>query len=199
GTFDYEFVRQIPKKPGMRYRLEGYLFPETYEIKQGATEHEIIDRMLKQFDKVVSPDLREKFKANGLSLHDAVTMASLIEREARVAKERPTISGVIHNRLQQKPPMLLQIDATIQYVVGQKPELLYKDLEVESPYNTYKYEGLPPGPIASPGLDSLKAAASPEKHELFYYVTKKDGTGEHYFAKTLEEHNRNIALSEQKR
>lgn len=197
GTFEYDFVKEIPKKQGMKYRLEGYLFPETYEIKKGVTEHEIIDLMLKQFGNVITPEMRASFKAKGLSLHDAVTMASLVEREARVEKERPIIAGVIFNRLHQQPPMLLQIDATVQYVVGQKEELLLKDLEVNSPYNTYKNQGLPPGPIAAPGKNSLNAVASPDKHDYLYYVTKKDGSGEHYFARTLEEHNRNIALSEQ--
>ncbi|MFC4768212.1 endolytic transglycosylase MltG [Effusibacillus consociatus] len=197
GTFDYDFIKEIPQKQGMRHRLEGYLFPETYEVKKGATEREILELMLQQFGKVVTPEMRESFRARGLTLHEAITVASLVEREARVAKERPAIAGVIFNRLQHKPPMLLQIDATIQYVVGQKDELLLKDLEVDSPYNTYKREGLPPGPIASPGRDSLHAVASPEKHEYLYYVTKKDGSGEHYFGKTLDEHNRNIARSEQ--
>ncbi|WP_018133509.1 endolytic transglycosylase MltG [Effusibacillus pohliae] len=197
GTFDYDFVKEIPRQPDIRHRLEGYLFPDTYEIKPGMSEHEILDMMLKRFGQVVTPELRQRFQANGLSLHQAVTMASLVEREARVAKERPVIAGVMFNRLHQKPPMLLQIDATVQYAVGQKTDLLLKDLEVDSPYNTYKRAGLPPGPIAAPGLDSLQAVASPEKHEYLYYVTKKDGTGEHYFGKTLEEHNRNIALSEQ--
>lgn len=196
GTFDYGFFRDIPQTPGMRHRLEGYLFPDTYEIKKGATEREIVDVMLKRFDQVVTPEMRSSFKAKGLSLHEAVTIASLVEREARVAKERPVIAGVIFNRLMQDPPMLLQIDATVQYAVGQKEELLLKDLEIDSPYNTYKRKGLPPGPIAAPGRDSLNAAAFPDRHEYLFYVTKKDGSGEHYFAKTLDEHNRNIALSE---
>lgn len=197
GTFDFDFVKQIPKTPGMKHRLEGYLFPDTYEVKVGASEHEILSVMLAQFDRVVTPDMRKSFQQNRLSLHEAVTMASLVEREAKVPKERPTIAGVIFNRLHGKPQMLLQIDATIQYVIGQKQELLLKDLEIDSPYNTYKREGLPPGPIASPGKDSLWAVAHPEKHEYYYYVTKKDGSGEHYFAKTLDEHNKNIAISEQ--
>lgn len=198
GDFEYDFVKEIPKKDGMKHRLEGYLFPETYEVKKGASEREIIDVMLKQFSLVMTPEFREQLKAQGLSSHEAVTLASLVEREAQVPKERPTIAGVMYNRLRLNPPMPLQIDATIQYVVGQKPELLLKDLEVESPYNTYKHLGMPPGPIASPGLDSLKAVAQPEKHEYLYYVTKKDGSGEHYFAKTLDEHNQNIARSEHK-
>ncbi len=196
GSFEFDFVKAIPNRPGMKHRLEGYLFPDTYEVKVGATEHDILSVMLTQFPKVVTPEMQTGFKQNGLSLHDAVTMASLVEREAGVPKERAKIAGVIFNRLHSQPPMLLQIDATIQYVVGQKQELLLKDLEIDSPYNTYKREGLPPGPIASPGKDSLLAVAHPEKHEYFYYVTKKDGSGEHYFAKTLAEHNNNIAISE---
>lgn len=196
GSFDYDFIKDIPKNTGITHRLEGYLFPDTYEIKKGETEHEILALMLAQFERVVTPEMKAGFKQNGLSLNEAVTMASLVEREAEVAKERPLIAGVMFNRLHGKPSMLLQIDATVQYVVGQKSELLLKDLEVDSPYNTYKHMGLPPGAIASPGSDSLRAVANPAKHDYFYYVTKKDGSGEHYFAKTLDEHNRNIALSE---
>lgn len=196
GTFEFDFIKNIPNRPGMKHRLEGYLFPDTYEVKVGASEHDILSVMLSQFANVVTPEMQNGFKQNGLSLHDAVTLASLVEREARVPKERTKIAGVIFNRLHSQPPMLLQIDAAIQYAIGQKQELLLKDLEIDSPYNTYKREGLPPGPIASPGKDSLLAVAQPEKHDYFYYVTKKDGSGEHYFAKTLAEHNNNIAISE---
>ncbi|BCJ86292.1 endolytic transglycosylase MltG [Effusibacillus dendaii] len=197
GTFSQEFLKSEPQNTGIRHRLEGYLYPDTYEIKKGTAEHDILNMMLNQFDQVVDEQMRQQFQANGLSLHQAVTLASLVEREARVAKERPIIAGVIYNRLRHNPPMLLQIDAAVQYAVGQKAELTYQDLQVNSPYNTYKREGLPPGPIACPGKDSLLAVAEPDHNEFLYYVTKKDGSGEHYFGKTLEEHNHNIALSEQ--
>lgn len=194
GQFDYDFVKEIPQNEAVEHRLEGYLFPETYEVFKEADAHQLIDTMLKQTAAVFTPEWREQMKARGLSVHQALTVASLIEREAQAAKERPMIAGVIDNRL--KAPMKLQIDATIQFALGkQKETLLFADLEIESPYNTYKYEGLPPGPIASPGRDSIKAALYPAQHEFLFYVTKNDGTGEHYFAKTFAEHEQNIAKS----
>lgn len=196
-TFDLPFLKNIPQTPGVKHRLEGYLFPDTYEIYKGATEHEIILLMLKQFDDSLTPEMRKKISAQGMTLPQVVTVASLVEREARVAKERPVIAGVIYNRLHKQPPMMLQVDATVQYVLGHKEELTLQDLQIDSPYNTYKNFGLPPGPIASPGLDSLMAAIAPEHNDYFFYVTKKDGSGEHFFAKTYEEQLRNEQLSQQ--
>jgi UPF0755 protein len=196
GQFEYEFVKEIPQNPAMKHRLEGYLFPDTYEVFKEADAHQIIDIMLKQTDAVFTPEWRERMKERGLTFHQTLTLASLVEREAKTAKERPMIAGVIDNRLKANPPMKLQIDATIQFALGkQKENLLYSDLEIDSPYNTYKHEGLPPGPIASPGRDSIKAVLYPDKHDFFFYVTKNDGTGEHYFATTYEEHQQNIAKS----
>lgn len=198
GQFEQAFLKDIPKKEGMKHRLEGYLSPDTYEVFKDASAHEIVETMLKQTDVIFTPEWREQMKKRGLTMHETLTLASLVEREARAAKERPTIAGVIHNRLKLNPPMKLQIDATIQYALGEsKDVLLFKDLEIESPYNTYKYEGLPPGPIATPGRDAIKAVLFPEQHEFLFYVTKNDGTGEHYFAKTFDEHNKNIAKSNQ--
>ena len=198
GDFaDYPFVKEIPNVPGMKHRLEGYLFPDTYEVFQNATAHDVVDAMLKQTMAVITPEWQEQMKKAGLSLHQTLTLASLVEREARVEKERPVIAGVMQNRLQSQPPMMLQIDATVQFALGKTKEtLLYKDLEIDSPYNTYKHEGLPPGPIAAPGRPSVQAALFPEKHEFLFYVTKNDGTGEHYFAKTFAEHEQNIAKSQ---
>jgi UPF0755 protein len=197
GTFASELLKEIPQDGRIKHRLEGYLFPDTYEVFQGATAHDVIETMLKQMEVKVTPEMREQMKARGLSLHQALTIASLVEREARVDRERKTISGVIQNRLRQKPPMKLQIDATVQFALGKTKEVLsLEDLKVESPYNTYLHEGLPPGPIASPGRSSLVAALEPEAHEFLYYVTKNDGSGEHYFAKTHEEHLQNINKSQ---
>ncbi|MBP3283939.1 MAG: endolytic transglycosylase MltG [Clostridia bacterium] len=174
---------------GNDYRqLEGFLFPETYSIPLTWTEKEIIQTMLNQFDKVWTEDYQKKADALGFSVKEIVTIASLIEREAKIDSERKTISSVIHNRL--KIGMLLQIDATIQYLLPeQKERLLYKDLEVDSPYNTYKYKGLPPTPIASPGKACIEAALEPEETPYLYYRAKAVGNGEHYFSQTLEEHN----------
>lgn len=195
GNFEaFSFVAQIPKNEARTHRLEGYLFPETYEIKEGATEHEIIERMLAQFQKEWKPEWTEKIKAQNLSMDEVVNLASIVEREVTVDKERPTVAGVYFNRLRDKWP--LQADATIQFILGkQRDRLTYEDLKVKNPYNTYANPGLPPGPIASPGRASLEAVVNPEKHDYFFYVTKKDGTSEHYFSRTLKEHNANDAKS----
>lgn len=186
-ALNHPLLEKIPNDAAKTYRLEGYLFPETYYFKKGSKPEDVIARMLDQFSATLNKfDEKEIGKLNEL-----ITIASLVEEEARVDKERPIIAGVIMNRL--KKGMKLQIDATVQYALGKtKERLLYKDLEIESPYNTYLHKGLPPGPIASPGLSSLQAVVKPAKHDYFYYVVKDNGTGEHYFAKTYEEHLANI-------
>ena len=194
GSFSYPFVKSIPTS--LPYRLEGYLFPKTYQIRKGASEHEIIDRMLAQFHEEYHSAWTEQLKARNMSIHDMVTLASIIEREVAVAKERPIVAGVYYNRMSQD--ILLQADATVQYALGkQKERLTYKDLELDHAYNTYKHKGLPPGPIAAPGKSALEAVVKPEQHDYLFYVTKKNGTGEHFFSKTYNEHLRNIALSNQ--
>jgi UPF0755 protein len=173
--------------------LQGYLFPKTYRIKVGARAADVIAIMLDQFAKETAGLDMTFARSRGLDMHDVVTIASIIEREARVEKDRPLISSVIYNRL--KRGMLLEICATVQFVVGNKPRLLYKDLQVDSPYNTYLNKGLPPGPIASPGLASLSAAVAPAETAYLYYVlTHKDGS--HSFSTTLAEHNRYKAQAE---
>lgn len=160
--------------------LEGYLFPKTYRFREGTGPEEALRAMLRQFDKeIAGVDVAAAERA-GLSLHELVTLASMIEREARLESERPLISSVIHNRLRKG--MRLEIDATIEYVLpGNRFRLTYRDLETDSPFNTYRRAGLPPGPIASPGLSSLKAAAEPADSAYLYYVlTGKDGS--HTFA-----------------
>lgn len=179
----YIFLKELPEDQS----LEGFLFPDTYEIYEDATEEEIIERMLSRFEKFYEAELKAEVKKSDLDLNEITTLASIIEREARVDKERSVISGVYYNRLEKD--MLLQADATVQYALGKRKErLLYKDLEVESPYNTYIHKGLPPAPIASPGEKSLTAAVKPSNVDYLYYVLKKDGSGEHIFSKTYEEH-----------
>lgn len=196
GDFSYDFVKNIPEDPRMEYRLEGYLYPKTYEMKKGATEHEIIDRMLQQFEKEWNPDWNQQIEKYGLTLHETVTLASIIEREVRSDKERAMVAGVYYNRLRDQ--MLLQADATVQFIFEEQKEIVTRDdLKIEHPYNTYLNPGLPPGPIANPGIKALEAVANPESHDYFYYVTKKDGSGEHYFARTYYEHQQNIAKSKQ--
>lgn len=187
GEWDYPYLKEIPADHN---RLEGYLFPDTYHLGPESGPDKLIRMMLDRFNSVIEENnYVERAAERGLTLHEAVTFASMVEREARVAGERALIAGVIYNRLEMGMP--LQIDATIQYVLDQPREvLLYKDLEVDSPYNTYKHTGLPPGPIACPGWPSLQAVIEPEDTDYLYYVAKPDGS--HAFARTLDEHNRNI-------
>lgn len=181
----YSFLKELSEDQS----LEGFLFPDTYEVYEDTSEEEIINRMLSRFEKFYESELKEEIKKTDLDLNEITTLASIIEREARVDKERPIISGVYYNRLEKD--MLLQADATVQYALGKRKErLLYKDLEIESPYNTYIHKGLPPAPIASPGEKSLIAAVKPSNVDYLYYVLKKDGSGEHIFSKTYEEHLR---------
>lgn len=165
--------------------LEGYLFPKTYRIVEGSTAAEVIELMLDQFDREFATVERDDPPASALSVHQFVTLASMIEREARLPEERPLVASVVYNRLALG--MRLQVDATIEYVIKEnRPRLLERDLAVESPYNTYRNAGLPPGPIASPGLDSLRAAAVPSDTDYLYYVlTGSDGS--HTFTVTYEE------------
>lgn len=187
----------IPTDAKLKHRLEGYLFPETYELKKGSSEEEIIARMVQETEKRLSQasaTWESDLKTRGLTLHDMLTLASLVEREAVVDAERPLIAGVIDNRIAKG--MRLQIDATVQYALDKpKERLYYKDLEIDSPYNTYKIDKLPPGPISSPSTASIQAVLKPEASEYLYYVTKKDGTQTHLFAKTFPEHQRNIEQS----
>lgn len=201
SSFKEETTASIPAdSKNLRHRLEGYVFPETYEFKKGATEQEFIERSLQQLDKkldTLPPDWKDKLKARGLTIHQMLTVASLIEREVVVDEERALVSGVIVNRLKMNMP--LQIDATVQYLFDKsKDRLLEKDLQIQSPYNTYLNTGLPPGPIASPSLASIKAAIYPEETKYVFYVTKKDGTKGHLFAETFEQHKKNIAESNKK-
>ncbi len=199
SSFEFSFIDSIPEDQALTYALEGYLFPETYDFKIDSTEHDIMQRMLFEMEnrlQELPEDWQQVMENKGLTFHHLLTIASLIEREVIVDHERPLVAGVIYNRL--NIDMMLQIDATVQYVLDkQKERLLYADLEVDSPYNTYKITGLPPGPIASPSISSIKAALYPEASDYLFYVTKKDGTNEHLFATTYEEHLNNIEKSKQ--
>ncbi|GBG08676.1 aminodeoxychorismate lyase [Paenibacillus agaridevorans] len=193
-----ESAQAIPDDDKLHKRLEGYLFPETYELKKDSTEEQIITRMLQETDRKLAAlpeDWQDAMEASGRTLHEIMTIASLIEREVVVDEERALVSSVIYNRLAK--PMRLQIDAAVQYALDEpKERLLTKDLEIDSPYNTYKNDGLPPGPIASPSLASIEAAIYPAQSDYLFYVTKKDGSQSHLFAKTYNEHLRNIDKSE---
>jgi UPF0755 protein len=165
--------------------LEGYLFPDTYAFPDGMKARPAVLEMVKRFEREWKPEWSQRLAAIGLTRNQAVTLASIVEREAKVPAERPVIAAVYLNRL--KLNMLLQADPTVQYARGKHtPRLLLKDLEIDSPYNTYKYPGLPPGPIASPGGASLAATLNPANVPFLYFVAAPDG--HHEFRKTLAEH-----------
>ena len=169
--------------------LEGFLFPDTYFFKPTATATQIVDALLDQFELRVGQTLRQAAVDRKTTIYDIVKLGSIVEREARDRKESATIAGVYSNRLDIG--MKLDADPTVQYALGDWKELGLPDLEVDSPYNTYRVAGLPPTPICSPGQAALEGAAKPESHPYFYFVAKNDGTGDHAFAKTLEEHEAN--------
>ena len=169
--------------------LEGFLFPDTYFFKPTATATQIVDALLDQFEIRVGQTLRQAAVDRKTTIYDIVKLGAIVEREARDRKESATIAGVYTNRLDIG--MKLDADPTVQYALGDWKELSLPDLEVDSPYNTYRVAGLPPTPICSPGQAALEGAARPEKHSYFYFVAKNDGTGDHAFAKTLEEHEAN--------
>lgn len=183
------FPTDFPHPPNS---LEGYLFPDTYLMPLNAPADDLIREMLLCFDRRVARSLTEKVAASRFSLHEIITLASLIEREARVPNERPVISSVLHNRL--AIGMRLEVDATVLFALGyHKNRVLYEDLEIDSPYNTYRYAGLPPGPIANPGLECIKAALSPANTDYLFYVARPDGS--HIFSRTMAEHQRAKAIA----
>ena len=177
--------------------LEGFLMPGTYEVPREATADDLVDMMLRRFEKTVTADLLGAYSANGLSLYEAVTLASLVQREAVVVDEQPTIASVFYNRIYAG--MRLDSDPTVQYALGTqtggdpwwKSPLSTGDLQVDSEYNTYRYIGLPPGPIANPAIDALTAVAYPERTDFYYFRAQCDGSRRHFFAVTYEEHLQN--------
>ena len=188
GDFDYWFTQNLKEGDN---RLEGYLYPETYEIFANATEHEIIDKMLSQFNVVFTEKHVQRMQELELDLDEVMILASIIEREAVVSEDRPVIAGVFQHRLEIGMP--LQSCATIQYILGeQKPVLSIADTQIQSPYNTYIMKGLPPTPICSPGIESINAALWPEETDYLYFLAKGDGS--HVFSVTYDEHLRNKAI-----
>ena len=172
--------------------LEGYLFPDTYALPRNTTAEQLVERMVAAFEKVLTAELREQASARGLSVRELVALASLVEKETAKPEERPLVSAVYHNRLKIK--MALYCDPTVIYALERAGRytgnLTREDLQFDSPYNTYRYAGLPPGPIAAPGRASLEAAANPADVTYLYFVSRNDGS--HVFANTLDEHNRNV-------
>lgn len=182
GKFDFPYINNAISGPE---RLEGYLFPDTYTIPFNANEHDIIQIMLEEFKAVYGPKEQKRTQELGLTPNQVVTIASLVEKEAKNDAERSLIASVFYNRMARHMP--LQSCATIQYILGHPKEVLtYKDLAIPSPYNTYLHNGLPPGPIACPGKKSLLAALYPDNSPYLYFVARGDGT--HHFSTTLKEH-----------
>lgn len=175
-----------PYLPEGTETVEGFLFPKTYDFPEDVGARAVVQRMLRQFEEEVQDLDWSRAEALGLEPYEVIVAASLIEREAGVPEDRRKISAVIHNRLELDMP--LEIDATVQYALPEhKERLTFDDLEYESPYNTYLFTGLPPGPIASPGRASIEAAMNPADGEWLYYVLIDPETGEHAFAETYEE------------
>ena len=178
--------------------MEGYLFPDTYEIKQnpGDNTEAIVKIMFDTMQSRITPEMREKLAARGRTVHQMLTVASIVQREGVVKEELSTIAAVFWNRVDQE--MYLGADPTTQYAIGQSPDwwpvLRLDPNTVDHPYNTYTEIGLPPGPIAAPGLAAIEAAVNPEETDYLYFVAKNDGTNTHAFARTLEEHERNRVL-----
>lgn len=192
--FKHEFLKEeMPVEEGW---LEGYLFPDTYEIYRGnSAVVDAVNKMINTFDDKYSDEIKAGAEAQGRSMHEILTIASLIEREAQHDDEYAKIAGVIYNRLNNSDSFpYLQVDASVLYGLDRVGGTLStEDLEKDTPYNTYTQRGLPPGPICNPGMKSIRAAAYPEDHNYFYYVAMPDGS--HLFANSNDEHNNNIAVS----
>jgi UPF0755 protein len=193
-------TRFIPEHAPLRVPLEGYIVPQTYDVPRDASARAVWTRLIAQWDDVFAQlpdDWNVTLAKQQMSVHEWVTLASLVEREVVVDEERALVAGVIVHRLKRRMP--LQIDATVQYALPvPKQRLLHADLRIDSPYNTYRNPSLPPGPIASPGVAALRAALNPTPTDYLYYVTKKDGSGAHHFSKTYNEHRKYIAMSKKK-
>lgn len=195
----YEFLADLPEGAS----LEGFLFPNTYDFVKADAAYNVA-QMLNGFDAQVTPEMRNRAKQMNLSLHQVITFASIIEREARLPEERPIIADVYLNRYADREwPSGLEADPTIQYAVGTREEWWpnlneNKDLlQTDTPYNTYKNKGLPPGPICNPGFGSIQAVLVPGGTSNYFFVATGDEAGSHYFAETGEEHQANVALYEE--
>jgi UPF0755 protein len=171
--------------------LEGYLFPDTYYVARGMRERDLLALMVRTLRHNYSAEIAARAQQMGLSQHEVLILASLVEKEAQLDDERPLIAAVYHNRLRQG--MRLQCDPTVIYALGERFDgnLRKADLDVDSPYNTYRYAGLPPGPIASPGRHSIEAAVTPAPVDYLYFVATKQ-QGKHQFSRTLAEHNQAV-------
>jgi UPF0755 protein len=196
GDAEYSFLQD--RKANASPSLEGFLFPDTYQVLQPITAEQLVNRLLYEFDQRVTPDMRAKAQEQGLTLHEAITLASIVERETVLPEEAPLIASVYLNRIRAQT--YLNADPTVQYAIGYVPETqqwwktpvtLAEYQHVNSPYNTYLNVGLPPGPIAAPSMNSIQAVLEPAETDYFYFLATGDGG--HVFARTLEEQNANLA------
>lgn len=189
--FNYEFLEGIDRS----YKLEGYLFPDTYEFYADASDLDIITKMLDNFDQKYTPEMRARAKEKNLSTNDLVILASIVEREARKREEFKIVAGVFQNRIEEGMP--LQACSTVQYILGERKWVLSEEeTQIESPYNTYQVPGLPPAPIAQPSLMALEAVLYPAETDYLFFVVANLGDGSHLFAEDYEGHLENIEISE---
>lgn len=188
---------QIPESQFLKVAREGYMFPDTYLIPKDASAGAVVQIFENNFDQRVTGDIRARITSHGLTFEQGIILASIVEREGRTDTDRPQIAGILLKRLQNDWP--LQVDATLQYTLGYQSQekswwkkMLYdEDKKIKSPYNTYVNLGLPPAPIANPGLSSIRAVAFPQETSYWYYL--HDASGQIHYAETIEEHNVNIA------
>jgi UPF0755 protein len=193
ATRDTALLRRLDIPRGVK-SVEGYLFPETYRVPWGESPERLVDFMVQTFLERWDSAWDGRAKALGLTRHQVVTLASIVEAEARKYSERQIIAGVYVNRLHHKPSMKLEADPTVIYALGKHiTRVMKRDLQVPSPYNTYKHLGLPPGPISSPGRPSLMATLYPAKHRFLYFVARPDGT--HMFSQTWAEHTDSVKVA----
>lgn len=179
---EFNFLTDAPDEAN----LEGFLFPDTYFLNPAAPETEIVKYFLNNFEKKLTAESRREIKNQEKTIFEIITMASLIEKEVQTMEDKETVSGILWKRLENNIP--LQIDATIAYLTGKKTtKVSREDTQIDSPYNTYKYAGLPLGPISNPGIDSIVAAIYPKNNNYWYYLSTPEGKT--IFSKTLEEHN----------
>lgn len=190
ADYDYRFLQDLPER---ELKMEGYLFPATYEIPEGMSAHDIIDLMLSAFDNQFKDEYYTQAQQLGLTVDQIITMASIVERETDAESERAKVAGVFYNR--RNSGMKFQSCATVQYILGErKPVLSIADTQIDSPYNTYLYADFPLGPICNPGLECIEAALYPEPTDAYYFVLSKNG--QHVFSHTYEEHLAAMAESD---
>ena len=191
GSFGYDFIAEIPEDTGRSYRLDGYLFPDTYFFYQDDSEVQVINKLLNNFENKFDDIYYERCERLGMTFDEVITLASMIQAEAKLAVDFEYISSVFHNRLNSDSFPFLESDATVQYCLENRNEdLTQEDLDIDNPYNTYVYEGLPPGPICNPGTEAIYAALYPYETSYYYFYTKKNG--ETVYSRTYQEHQNHI-------